>query len=128
MKGLIENAGKLRVKNVGIVKGSKIEHLAPTGSMVKGLMNDLFKYLKTDNDVLLIKSCVFHYEFEFIHPFLDGNGRIGKLWQTLILMQKYPVFEYLPVESLIKENQNEYYRTLSLSDKLGHSTPFIEFI
>lgn len=128
MKGLIDNAGKLRIKNVGIVKGSKVEHLAPTGAMVKGLMNDLFQYLKTDNAVLLIKSCVFHYEFEFIHPFLDGNGRMGRLWQTLILMQKYPVFEYLPVESLIKENQNEYYKALSISDKSGHSTPFIAFM
>ena len=128
MQGLIEDAGKLRVKNVGIVKGSTVEHLAPTGSLVKGLMNDLFSYLKTDEDVLLIKSCVFHYEFEFIHPFLDGNGRMGRLWQTLILMQQYPVFEFLPVESLIKENQQEYYNVLSLSDKSGHSTPFIEFM
>ncbi|WP_408048868.1 Fic family protein [Tenacibaculum halocynthiae] len=128
MQGLIEDAGKLRIKNVGIVKGSKVEHLAPTGSLVKGLMNDLFSYLKTDEDVLLIKSCVFHYEFEFIHPFLDGNGRMGRLWQTLILMQQYPVFEFLPVESLIKKNQQEYYNVLSLSDKSGHSTPFIEFM
>ena len=128
MQGLIEDEGKLRSKNVGIVKGSKVEHLAPTGSLVKGLMNDLFQYLKTDNDVLLIKSCVFHYEFEFIHPFLDGNGRMGRLWQTLILMQQYPVFEFLPVESLIKENQEKYYKVLSLSDKSGHSTPFIEFM
>ncbi len=128
MKGLIDDTGKLRIKNVGIVKGSKVEHLAPTGTMVKGLMNDLFQYLKTDNDILLIKSSVFHYEFEFIHPFLDGNGRMGRLWQTLILMQKYPVFEYLPVESLIKKNQNEYYKALSISDKSGHSTPFIAFM
>ena len=128
MQGLIEDAGKLRTKNVGIVKGSKVEHLAPSGDMVKGLMNDLFNYLKTDKDVLIIKSCVFHYEFEFIHPFLDGNGRMGRLWQTLILMQKYPVFEYLPVESLIKENQEAYYKVLSMLDKLGHSTPFIEFM
>ena len=128
MQGLIEDAGKLRTKNVGIVKGSKVEHLAPGGDMVKGLMNDLFNYLKTDKDILLIKSCVFHYEFEFIHPFLDGNGRMGRLWQTLILMQKYPVFEYLPVESLIKENQEEYYKVLSMSDKSGHSTSFIEFM
>jgi len=128
MKGLIEDAGKLRTKNVGIVKGSKVEHVAPSGDMVRGLMNDLFDYLKTDKDVLLIKSCVFHYEFEFIHPFLDGNGRIGRLWQTLILMQKYSVFEYLPVESLIRENQEAYYKALGMSDKKATSTPFIEFM
>lgn len=128
MQGLIEDAGKFRSKNVGIVKGEKIAHIAPKGSMVKGLINDLLAYIKANNDVLLIKSCVFHYEFEFIHPFLDGNGRMGRLWQTLILMQQYPVFEYLPVESLIKENQEEYYSALSRSDKIGHSTPFIEFM
>jgi Fic family protein len=128
MHGLIEGSGKFRTKNVGIVKGSKVEHLAPGGAMVNGLMKDLFTYLKMDKEVLLIKSCVFHYEFEFIHPFLDGNGRMGRLWQTLILMQKYPVFEYLPVESLIKENQNNYYKALGASDKLGESTPFVEFM
>ncbi|GAA4153654.1 Fic family protein [Chryseobacterium ginsenosidimutans] len=128
IKGLIENAGKFRTTNVGIVKGSKVEHLAPGGTMVKGLMNDLFNYLKNDKELILIKSCVFHYEFEFIHPFVDGNGRMGRLWQTLILMQQYPVFEYLPVESLIKENQKEYYNKLSESDKIGQSTPFIEFM
>jgi Fic family protein len=128
MNGLIDTAGKLRTKNVGIVKGSKVEHIAPSGNMVKGLMNDLFNYLKKDEDLILIKSCVFHYEFEFIHPFIDGNGRMGRLWQTLILMQQYPVFEYLPIESLIKENQAQYYNVLSQSDKLGSSTPFIEFM
>ena len=128
MKDLVENAGKFRTKNVGIVKGSKVEHLAPGGTMVKGLMNDLFKYLKNDKELILIKSCVFYYEFEFIHPFIDGNGRMGRLWQTLILMQQYPVFEYLPVESLIRENQKEYYNALSESDKKGQSTPFIEFM
>ena len=128
MNGLIDNAGKLRTTNVGIVKGSKIEHIAPNGTMVKGLMKDLFEYLKKDNDLILIKSCVFHYEFEFIHPFLDGNGRMGRLWQTLILMQQYPVFEYLPVESLIKQKQSDYYNKLSESDKKGNSTPFIEFM
>jgi len=128
MKGLIENQGKLRTTNVGIVKGSKVEHIAPNGTMVNGLMKDLFDYLKKDNDLILIKSCAFHYEFEFIHPFLDGNGRMGRLWQTLILMQQYPVFEYLPVESIIKQKQNEYYDKLSESDKKGNSTPFIEFM
>ncbi|WP_445710462.1 Fic family protein [Flavobacterium sp.] len=128
MNGLIDNAGKLRTTNVGIVKGSKVEHIAPNGSMVNGLMKDLFEYLKKDKDLILIKSCVFHYEFEFIHPFLDGNGRMGRLWQTLILMQQYPVFEFLPVESLIKQKQSNYYNTLSESDKKGNSTPFIEFM
>ncbi len=128
MKGLVDKAGKFRTSNVGIVKGSEIAHLAPGGLMVKSLMNDLFKYLKNHDDLILIKSCVFHYEFEFIHPFTEGNGRMGRLWQTMILMQQYPVFEYLPVESLIKEYQNEYYSKLSESDKSGHSTPFIEFM
>ncbi|AZA80573.1 cell filamentation protein Fic [Chryseobacterium lactis] len=128
MNGLIEVPGKLRTKNVGIVKGSKIEHIAPGGAMVKGLIKDLFDYLKKDDDLLLIKSCVFHYEFEFIHPFIDGNGRMGRLWQTLILMQQYPVFEFLPIESLIKQQQNVYYNKLSESDKKGNSTPFLEFM
>ncbi len=128
MQGLIEDAGKLRTKNVGIVKGSKVQHVAPGGDRVKGLLNDLFGYLKKDKDLLLIKSCVFHYEFEFIHPFMDGNGRMGRLWQTLILMQQYPVFEFLPVEHLIKENQTEYFKALGQSDKLGHSTPFVAFM
>ncbi len=128
MQGLIENAGKLRTKNVGIVQGSKVKHVAPDGGMVKGLMNDLFSYLKSDKVIVLIKSCVFHYELEFIHPFIDGNGRMGRLWQTLILMQKYPVFEYLPVESLIKENQEAYYKVLEQSDNIGQSTPFIEWM
>jgi Fic family protein len=128
MKGLIEKAGKLRIKSVGILQGSKIKHLAPDGSMVKGLMNDLFSYLKYDNEIILIKSCVFHYEFEFIHPFIDGNGRMGRLWQTLILMQKYPVFEFIPVERLIKINQEEYYKVLEQSDNSGESTLFIEWM
>ena len=128
MSGLVENPGKLRTGNVGIIKGSKIEHLPPNGSMVHGLMKNLFAYLKSDDEILLIKSCVFHYEFEFIHPFMDGNGRMGRLWQTLILMKKYPMFEFLPIESLIKIKQQEYYKKLSESDKSGNSTPFIEFM
>lgn len=128
MKGLIPDAGKFRSGNVGIVKGSKITHVAPQGSMVPSLINNLLNYTKHDEDPILIKSCVFHYEFEFIHPFNDGNGRMGRLWQTLLLMNEYLVFEYLPVESIIKAEQDKYYESLNKSDTLGHCTPFIVFM
>ena len=128
MRGLIKNPGKYRTKNVGIVKGSKLAHLAPPSGSVHALMKNLFKYLKHSEELTLIKSCVFHYEVEFIHPFMDGNGRIGRLWQTLILMDEYPVFEFLPFETLISKTQKEYYNSLSLSDKSGTSTIFIEYI
>ena len=128
MKGLIENAGKIRTKSVGIIKGVTITHIAPPGDIVKSLVKDLFAYLKKEKDLILIKSCVFHYEIEFIHPFMDGNGRMGRLWQTVILRQYSPVFEFLPIESLIKARQSEYYRILGESDNKGDSTGFIEFM
>ena len=128
MNGLLDNPGKLRGKSVGILKGSQVAHVAPPGDMVQPLMNDLFKYLKNDSELVLIKSCVFHYELEFIHPFIDGNGRMGRLWQTLILKNQNPVFEFLPVEGLIKESQADYYSALSKSDRAGNSTLFIEFM
>ena len=105
-----------------------MEHVAPPFENVPYLMNDLFEYLKDNSELTLIKSCVFHYEMEFIHPFLDGNGRMGRLWQTLILMQDYPIFEFLPFETLIANNQEEYYKALSQSDKEGKSTKFIEYM
>jgi Fic family protein len=128
MNGLIESAGELRSKSVGIVKGSQVSHIAPPSNLVKALMNDLFDYLKNDDDLVLIKSCVFHYELEFIHPFIDGNGRMGRLWQTLILKDSYPVFEFLPIETIIKERQEQYYESLGKSDDSGESTVFIEFM
>lgn len=128
MSGLIESAGKLRNKSVGIVKGSELTHIAPPSEMLKPLMNDLFNYLTHDDDLILIKSCVFHYEMEFIHPFIDGNGRMGRLWQTLILKDAYPVFEFLPIETLIKKRQEKYYEVLGKSDNTGESTLFIEFM
>ena len=128
MKGLIENPGKFRSGSVGVVKGSDVAHIAPPGALVYALMTDLFSYLNDDNDLVLIKSCVFHYELEFIHPFTDGNGRMGRLWQTMILKENSPVFEFLPIENLVKQKQQEYYHILGKSDKQGNSTSFIEFM
>ena len=128
MKNLINAPGSYRKQGVSIVKGSKIEHIAPPYENVPYLMKDLFNYLKNDDEIELIKSCVFHYEMEFIHPFIDGNGRMGRLWQTLILMKKFPVFEFIPFETLISNDQKKYYAALSESDRSGHSTPFIEFM
>jgi Fic family protein len=128
MEGLVENPGKYRSQGVGIVKGSQIAHLAPPADNVPYLMKDLFAYLKDKQELTLIKSCVFHYEMEFIHPFMDGNGRMGRLWQTIILMEEYPVFGYLPFETLISKTQAQYYDALSVSDKSGKSNAFIEYM
>ena len=128
MNGLIQSPGKYRTKGVGIVKGNIVEHIAPPAENVPYLMKDLFEYLKDSEELTLIKSCVFHYEMEFIHPFIDGNGRMGRLWQTLILMSEYPVFEFLPFQTLISQTQNEYYNSLAMCDKLGKSTIFIEYM
>ena len=124
----MEKPGRFRTSNVGIVQGSKVAHLAPPAGNVDHLMSELFQYLKKGEELVLVKSCVFHYELEFIHPFLDGNGRMGRLWQTIILMQAYPIFEYLPFETMIRQTQQEYYASLSESDKAGKSTVFIEYM
>jgi Fic family protein len=128
MSGLIDNPGSYRDKNVGIAKGGKLAHVAPPYHQVKRLMNDLFQYVKESDEPALIKSCVFHYEMEFIHPFVDGNGRMGRLWQMLILASEHSVFEYMSIESLIYEAQSQYYSVLSECDKKGNSTLFIEFM
>ncbi len=128
MAGLVTEAGKYRTQGVGIFKGSKITHLAPPAQNVAKLMEDLFNYLKNYDEIILIKSCVFHYEMEFIHPFFDGNGRMGRLWQTLLLIQEYPIFENIQFETLINQTQNDYYKALEVSDKNGDSTIFIEYM
>jgi Fic family protein len=128
MDRLVDTPGRFRNQSVGIVHGKEIAHVAPPAVNVPFLMNDLFGYLKDDEDLLLIKSCVFHYEMEFIHPFLDGNGRMGRLWQTLILSKANPIFEFLPLETLIIQTQDEYYKALAISDKTGESTIFIEYM
>ena len=128
MKGLLDDPGQFRQKNIGIAKGKQVAHVAPPPGLVPGLMKKLFFYLQDKTEMNLIKSCVFHYELEFIHPFSDGNGRIGRMWQTLILLEEYPVFEYLPFETLISKSQKKYYQALAQSDKLGKSTTFIEYM
>lgn len=128
MRGLVHNPGKYRAKGVGVFKGEQVAHMAPPAWNVHNLMSNLFSYLEEGEDNLVIKSCVFHYEMEFIHPFMDGNGRMGRLWQTLILMQENPVFEFLPIEMKIRNNQQQYYDTLSASDKEGIATKFVEYM
>lgn len=128
MKGLIDHNGKWRTGGVGVFKGSEVAHVAPRAKRVPLLMENLFEFLKRNKDITwLLKACIFHYELEFIHPFLDGNGRMGRLWQQLILMKEDSVFEFIPIEVLIKKNQDEYYQVLAACDKLGDSTLFIEF-
>lgn len=128
MKGLVDDAGKYRTKGVGIFKGDQVAHMAPPAWNVSNLMTNLFSYLMDSEDNQVIKSCVFHYEMEFIHPFMDGNGRMGRLWQTIILMQENPIFEYLPIELEIQRKQEEYYSVLSASDKEGLCTKFVEYM
>ncbi len=128
MQGLVTHPGQYRKSGVGIVKGNQVAHLAPPAKNVPFLMKNLFLYLKDSEDHVLIKSCVFHYEMEFIHPFTDGNGRMGRLWQSLLLLKAFPVFELLPFETIISKNQKAYYKALAISDKQGESTLFIEFM
>lgn len=128
MKGLVENPGKFRSKNVGILKGEKVVHTAPQAKLVPKLIAEHFEWLSENKEVHpIILSCITHYEIEFIHPFMDGNGRIGRFWQALILNHVNPAFRYIPIESIIKSQQDLYYKSLESSDKAGESTPFIEF-
>lgn len=128
MAGLMDEAGMFRSGGVGVFDGDKAIHIAPPADRVKELMKDLFTWLESTDDHLLIRSCVFHYEFEFIHPFADGNGRIGRLWQSLILGQLNPIFEHLPVENMVYANQEAYYDAINKSSDLGDSSPFIDFM
>ena len=128
MAGLVDEAGVFRKGGVGVFDGDKPVHIAPPADRVRDLMNDLFVWLENADDHLLIRSCVFHYEFEFIHPFADGNGRIGRLWQSLILGRLNPIFEHLPVENMVYSNQQAYYNAINKSSYLVDSGPFIDFM
>lgn len=128
MEEILNNAGSFRSSNVGVGGEDGVVHVAPPHGHVSGLMQELFTWLSTSDIHPLIKSSVFHYEFEFIHPFVDGNGRIGRLWQSLILYEWKSIFSAIPIESVIKETQQEYYDALETSGTMGESTPFIEFM
>ncbi len=128
MEALADDAGHFRKREVGVFQGNVPIHVAPPADKVPFLMDDLFHWLKNAKDHLLIKSCVFHYEFEFIHPFSDGNGRIGRLWQSLILGKLNPVFEHLPVENMVFSNQQKYYQAIQKSTQKADSGIFIDFM
>ena len=128
MSDILVNAGAFRTKAVGIHKGNVVHHVAPPAHQVSGLMAELTQWLTQSKDHPLITSSVFHYEFEFIHPFSDGNGRMGRLWQTLILSRWHPLFLSLPLESVIKDNQQQYYQALEQADQQANSTPFVHFM
>ena len=128
MQALVDNAGRYRSCGVGVFSEHGCVHMAPPADRVPFLMADLFDWLRHSNDHLLIRSCVFHYEFEFIHPFMDGNGRMGRLWQSLILSKLNPIFEHLPVENMVYANQQQYYDAISVSTNMGQSGPFIDFM
>jgi Fic family protein len=128
MLGLVDDAGQWRHAGVGIYRDQQLMHMAPPPSQVARLMEDLLAWLKTMPVHPLVASCVFHYEFEFIHPFSDGNGRMGRLWQTLILSQWKPELAYLPVETVIRHQQAEYYAALNAADKASDATGFVEYM
>ncbi|PHS26603.1 MAG: cell filamentation protein Fic [Methylophaga sp.] len=128
MTGLIDDAGRYRSGNVGVMKGKDVVHMAPPANRVRLLMENLLQWLATTDQHPLIVSSVFHYEFEFIHPFADGNGRMGRLWQTLILSQWSPLLGQLPVESMVHQHQNNYYQAIRKSTEETDSASFIEFM
>ena len=130
MRGLIDNAGEFRNRPVGVVDRAtgKVVHFGTLPDYVPDLIMQLLSWIENSEVHMLIKSCVFHYEFELIHPFLDGNGRIGRLWHTLMLSKWNPVFAWLPIESMICKNQQKYYDVINYCNNACDSTKFIEFM
>lgn len=128
MDGLVKEAGTFRSGNVGVYAGTELIHAGTPAKYVPDLIQQLFTWLKESKLHPLVKSCIFHYEFEYIHPFQDGNGRTGRLWQSLILQKWKDIFAWLPVETLVYENQQAYYDVLGRADNQGESTEFVEFM
>lgn len=127
--GLVKEAGQLRSGQVGVYnQDGKVVHLAPPAEFVPGQIAQLFDWVQTSKTNMLIKSSVFHYEFEFIHPFNDGNGRTGRFWQTALLASWKPIFAWIPIESIIKNNQEAYYNAIALSTSQCKSNIFVEFM
>ncbi len=129
MKGLDPQAGRFRHKNVGVLEGSKVRHMAPPHLRVPQLMSDLFedlKNLKSEN--LILVSSMLHYEIEFIHPFNDGNGRMGRFWQSVLLREHHLLFEYIAIETMVHEQQDQYYHALKESDRMGDATCFVQWM
>lgn len=128
MADLVKNAGHFRTGGVGVFKGSRVVHMAPPAEFVSEHITNLFTWYQKSTAHPLVKSAVFHYEFEFIHPFADGNGRMGRLWHTLLLAEWKEILAWIPVETLVKERQEEYYDALGKADKEADSTVFAEFM
>ena len=128
MAALSDEAGAFRKGGAGVVRGGEVIHMAPPANRVPELMRDLFAWLRTSEDHPLIQSCVFHYELEFIHPFADGNGRMGRLWQSVILGKWHPAFRQLPVETMVFANQARYYQAINESSAANDSGIFLEFM
>ncbi|MEY8715466.1 Fic family protein [Francisella philomiragia] len=128
MQGLVDEVGVYRSGSVGVMSGNDVIHLAPPAKKVSELMGNLFDWIRNTEEHPIISSCVFHYEFEFIHPFSDGNGRMGRLWQSLILSQWNKLFSYIPVESIVYEHQRAYYDAIQESTNKTDCYPFIEFM
>jgi Fic family protein len=128
MEALVDDAGSFRNHGEGLYDGDKVIFIAPPQHLVPSLMEQLFDYLNNYDENIIIKSCVFYYEFEFIHPFSDGNGRIGRFFQTALLAKWESIFAYLPIESIIKEQQSAYYKAIADSNTAGNSSIFIEFM
>lgn len=128
MKELISENGRFRSGGVGVFNGKALVHMAPPANMVPGQIQDLFSWYKASEIHPLIRSAIFHYEFEFIHPFADGNGRMGRMWHSLLLGRWNEIFYWLPVEDLIRSRQEEYYKALGKSDRDADSSAFVEFL
>lgn len=128
MKGLLVDAGEFRRGGVAVFDGQQIIHMGPEFQKVPGLVKDLMGWITRKNDTnLLIQSAIFHFEFERIHPFMDGNGRMGRFWQYLMLIQHHPIFRFVPVESIIHDHQKDYYKALQQAQAEGQITAFIHF-